>query len=271
MTALAKYENGAAQQHHAPTHPGQLSREQIELLKRTICNGATDDELALFLQVCKSKGLDPFSGQIHAVKRWDSESKSMKMTYQTGIDGFRLIAERTGERDGEDPPEWCDDDGVWHDVWLKKEPPRAARVRVYRRGHGRPYVGIAAWDFYAQKKKDGSLLRNWNSGGSHMLAKCAEALALRKAFPAELSGIYAREEMAQADSEPRHTSPPAARYEAPTQTTGPTALDKLHACETFAEMEALKPELAKLTGDERAEALRVYKERAAEFEARGAA
>lgn len=180
-----------------PTGPGQLNQEQVELLKRTICEGATNDELALFLQVCKSKRLDPFSGQIYAIKRWDHNSRRMKTSYQTGIDGFRLIADRTGERDGEDATEWCGGDGEWKEVWLNNKPPRAARVRIYRKGHARPYTGIAQWEFYAQTKKDGGLTQMWAKGGPHMLAKCAEALALRKAFPRELSGLYTRDEMAQ--------------------------------------------------------------------------
>lgn len=177
---------------------GDLSRQQVDLLKQTVCKGATDAELKFFLEVCKVKRLDPFSGHIHAVKR--KERGVEKMTHQVGIDGFRLIAERTGQRDGEDAPEWCGTDGAWTTVWLKREHPAACRVRVYRKGHGRPYVGLAYWDFYAQEY-DGKPNRMWAKGGPNMIAKCAEALALRKAFPEELSGVFSQEEMHQAAPE----------------------------------------------------------------------
>lgn len=183
--------------------PLSLSAEQVKLLKATICKGASDLELALFMEVCKSKRLDPFSGQIHAVKRSEYDKSAGgyvdRMTYQTGIDGFRLIADRTGERNGEDDPEWCGEDGIWLPIWLHKAPPSAARVRVYRKGHDKPYTGIAQWSFYAQTKKDGSPNRMWERGGPHMLAKCAEALALRKAFPSELAGLYTSDEMGQVE------------------------------------------------------------------------
>lgn len=169
--------------------------EQVELLRKVICPEATDDELALFVQRCKSTGLDPFANQIYLVKR----SSTSPATMQTGIDGFRLVAQRTGERDGEDAPEWCGEDGKFHPIWTGKVPPLACRVIIYRKGHSRGYPATAYWQFYAQTKANGELNNIWTKGSAHMLCKCAEALALRKAFPNELSGLYTSDEMHQAD------------------------------------------------------------------------
>lgn len=181
---------------------GEWSREQVDLIKRTVAKNTTDDELKLFLYTCNRVGLDPLLKQIHAVKRWDTMQGQEVMSIQTGIDGYRLIAHRTKEMDGQDGPYWCGDDGVWQDVWTSSQPPKAAKMIVYRKGHAHPYTGIARFEAYMQKKKDGGMVHMWAKMGDGQIAKCAEALALRKAFPAELGPIRAEEELQHVEDEP---------------------------------------------------------------------
>jgi phage recombination protein Bet len=188
--------------------------EQVDLIKRTVAVGATDDELALFMHVCTKSGLDPFAKQIYAIKRWNADAGREVMAFQTGIDGFRLVAARTNAHAGTDEAVFDEKDGK----------PIKASVTVWKivAGTRVPFTASARWSEYVQTKKDGSPVKMWGKMQYTMLGKCAEALALRKAFPADLSGIYANEEMAQADNAPVVTVPvtkPAAVVVAPAKQT----------------------------------------------------
>lgn len=193
---------------NANNAPAEYTTAQIELIKKTVAAGCSNDELALFLEVCRGSGLNPFMKQIYAIKRGD------KMTVQTGIDGYRLLAARTGALAGID-------DAIYD--YEDAERPAWARVTVWRLVQGQrvPFTAKARWNEYAAQNKDGHPSGLWGKMPYLMLGKCAEALALRKAFPAELSGVYTAEEMEQADN------PPTPYVEsAPAATVTPQAEDR---------------------------------------------
>ena len=177
----------------------QYQKEQIELIKNTYAKGATDTELALFIEVAQRKGLDIFSRQIHFIKRKGRNGQEVA-DIQTGIDGYRSMAEDTGQYEGQDGPYWCGDDGEWKDIWVSRTPPVGAKVGILRAGYTKPFYAVALYREYVQSYPDGNPYPMWAKMPANQLAKCAEALALRKAFPRRLSGIYTQEEMAQVEN-----------------------------------------------------------------------
>ena len=174
---------------------------QLAALKHIGVDRASYGDLAVFMHVCQRTGLDPFARQIYMIQR------DGKQTIQTGIDGLRLVARRAvdaaKETLGISAPEWCGPDGQWADVWIGPGHPVAARVRVQRGGGS--FAAVALWAEYVQTRKDGQVTHMWATRGAGQIAKCAEALALRKACPQDLAGLYTDDELGEVHAAP---SPP---------------------------------------------------------------
>lgn len=191
-----------------------FTNEQIDTLKRTLCKGITTEELDLYLNVCKSRGLNPFACQIYAVKRWSNAEKREIMSIQTGIAGFRSIALYTGQYGGPSGTVFFDEEGKEYPrIWLKKEHPFACEVGVLKvmgkREDGSPilqeYRTLVYWDSVVQTRsaaKGGGPTEMWTgTSGVQQLEKCTEAAVLRKAFPEKLGGVYEHAEMQHLDGE----------------------------------------------------------------------
>ena len=154
------------------------TREQVETIKQTVARGASDAQLALFLQTCKSRGLDPFTKQVYFTPQGIIVS----------IDGLRAIAERTGAY-APGPTRFEYDD---------KGSLVAAHVTV------RKLVAGVWFDLeesaYLEEYMGSSPI--WKAKKRVMLSKCAESRALRRCFSSELSGLYEISELDQAREEP---------------------------------------------------------------------
>ena len=207
----ATYETNALVADDLPWTPAQVAVIRTNIISYKDEPG-TPEELWFFSQVCKRTGLDPFTKQIYAIKRWSGKVKKEVMAIQVGIDGLRLQAQRTHKYGGQLGPFWCGPDAKWTDVWLQRkkdgtvEYPAAAKVGVILKGAPEPFWGVVTWDAYAPyttymngDQEIRKLADLWRRMPAEQLAKCAEAQALRKAAPQETSGLYITEEMEQAD------------------------------------------------------------------------
>ena len=163
---------------------------QLAALKQLGIQNVTKPDLQVFLHYCQRTGLDPFSKQIYMITRGG------KPTIQVGIDGLRVIAQRAARRDGVrlsyGKPIWYDDDGNEYPVWVRPGQPAAAAISVYRDRDVFP--GIARFASFAARDKEGRLMGLWGTMGDHLIAKCAEAQALRRAFPHDLEGLHISDE-----------------------------------------------------------------------------
>lgn len=168
-----------------------MPSEQVDILRKTLFKGFNDDEVAFSLAVSARTGLDPFLRQVHFTKRKNRQTNEETIVITTGIDGFRLTAARTGCYAGSDEPIFKEDD----------KGPLEAKVTVWKivQGVRCPFTATARWsEFYPGDGTPGFM---WRKMPFVMLGKCAEAQALRKAFPAELSNIYSNEELDHSKNE----------------------------------------------------------------------
>lgn len=190
--------------HIEASRPPMFTEEQEEMIREMYAPTASDLEFKVLVSIARVRRLNPLLGHIHFVKRpnkiTDPDGRERwvdKWTCQVSIDGLRSKAEETGLYDGQDEAVFAREDGEL-----------VARVNVYRKGIARPFVGVAYWSEFVQTTRKGEPVRMWQQMPRHMLAKCAEALALRKAFPAELAGLYTSDEMGQANNGQGHDEPP---------------------------------------------------------------
>ena len=196
------------------------TREQVEVIKQTVAKGASDAQLALFLQTCKSRGLDPFVKQVYFTPQGIIVS----------IDGLRAIAERTGTyAPGPTRFEYDANGGLV-----------AAFVTVRKMVAGQ-WFDLEESAYYEEYKGSSPI---WRSKPRVMLSKCAEARALRRGWSSELSGLYESSELDQSQRDERLAPQPATVTVLPAQGKLDMLLGEIDAA---GDMDALKAVAAKIS------------------------
>jgi len=215
----------------------QWTDEQRAMIRAQYARGADDQEFAVLMEQARLKRLNPLLGQIHFVKRWTRDGDVWAT--QTSIDGFRSIADDTGLYDGQDEPEF-----VYEDIANTKTGEVmgkrlvSAKVKVYRKDISRPFPAIVHMEEFVQKTKNGDVTKMWHEKPHVMLAKCAEAAALRRAFPQDLGDLYTKEELAATEEQQNIGQQIAGSLQAPPKPGAALQLDAaLERIRTVSSME----------------------------------
>lgn len=186
----------------------RFTEQQVAILRQLGIEEATQGDLDLFFHYCRTTGLDPFRRQIYMIGRntkvseWVDDERAQngrrkvekwvtKYTIQTGIDGYRRNGREAAKRHGDslafEGPFWCGEDGEWREVWPAKTPPTAAKFTVYR--NGEPFSAVVHYDEFVQTGYNGEPNSMWAKMPRNQTAKCAEAMAFRRAYPDDFSGL----------------------------------------------------------------------------------
>jgi len=175
-------------QAQAPMTLDYSSPAVVQTIRDTFAKGASPEEFTMFLGLCKGTGLNPFKKEI-----WFIKTKSGAQI-MTGINGYYAIANNQAQYDGIETELVGEQEVTEGKITLKV--PIKAVARVYRKDRSKPSTAEAYWDEYSKPllSQYGNKTL-WGQMPRLMLQKCAESVALRKAFPQELNGTYTAEEM----------------------------------------------------------------------------
>ena len=174
--------------------------ELIKVLESSLYPGAASNSISMVIGYCKTAGLDPMQKPVHIVPLWDSKAGRMRDVIMPGVGLYRIQAARTNQYAGVSEPEFGPD--ITENIGgVEITYPQWCKVSVKRRlisGEIVEFPAVERWkENYAVKGgKEKSIAPNamWSKRPYGQLNKCAEAQALRKAFP-ELGAAPTAEEM----------------------------------------------------------------------------
>lgn len=190
-----------------PAQPGaitaiqRMSPDQVAVIKQTVAQGATDAELAMFLELANRYQLDPFAREIWCICEMKNGQRVPDKAAQimASRDGYLAIANRHPMFDGMESDVVCEGDTfqrkggqVEHSYGAKRGAIIGAYALVYRKDRSRPAYFFAPWNDYGPRNAS-SAWSPWAKYPSAMNIKVAEAMALKRAF--SISGLVTEEEI----------------------------------------------------------------------------
>lgn len=155
-----------------------------------ICPQASAKEVAYFMELCRAQRLNPFLNEAYLVK-FQGKPAQIMVAHKALV----KRAENHPEYDGMEHGVVVIRDGAVHQEQRGAYYPEAGEVllggwaKVYRKDRRMPIY--AERSFKSMNKGQA----NWKSMPDVMIDKCAQAAAIREAFPDELRGMYVQEEM----------------------------------------------------------------------------
>jgi outer membrane biosynthesis protein TonB len=220
----------------------------LKALRENYASEANDAEFTLWIEECRTRNMRPVEDlvlRMQNVRVYDKETRAniwkKQAIFITTIRALRKLAESTGLYDGPLPSKWVylDKDGAptvssplplpdpSDPTGAKFKIPYAVFTYVKRHDFAEPTQGIARWGAYVQTVTEGNVTkpnRMWSLRGPEQLEKCSESMALRKAFPGVLEGLYVEEEISD-DPKPEATTA-IKTVEAPAPTQAPASVNQ---------------------------------------------
>ncbi len=173
--------------------------KQLDLIRRTVAKDANTDEFNQFIHICRATRLDPLRRQAYCFVFNKHKPEWRQMTVVVAIGGYRAIADRTGNYRPDPDAAFIEYSEAAKDARTNPLGIVRATVKVFKHSHGEWHcvTGEAYWDEYVPLK-DGAIDQKkagWTKMPRIMVAKCAEANALRKAWPDDFAGLEVEEEV----------------------------------------------------------------------------
>lgn len=184
----------------------------LGMIKKYLVTGSpenvTEQELMMFMSLCKYQGLNPFTRDAYLIKygtqaativvgKGALEKRAARCSSYMGFEAGIIVRTENGEIERRT--------GTFY---LPEETLVGGWAKVYVDGFTQPVETAVSMQEYLGRKRDGSVNSQWATKPATMIRKVAKAQALREAFPEDMAGMYVAEEVGIDGLEEQVIEPP---------------------------------------------------------------